>query len=148
MGVTATSRERSSPSTAIAPAPLPAGLPRAPPEARSELRAEVGRIRRAWHAAILRSASHDADADLAEGAAQDVGAVWRAVHPRVHRAGRGRVALRTPVDVLADRPGPTSAQIARPPDAVHERVSGRSRVGEVAPPDHVARVRGCRVRKA
>src|SRR6185436_14570888 len=105
-----------------------------------ESAAEVGGVGGAGLAG--RGAVGDADADHAELAGEDVGAVAGAVHPGVdHGARRGEVAA-APADVLADR---VRAARAGPAGALDAGAEGRAvarLMPEVVLGDHVVGVAG------
>lgn len=107
--------------------------------ARSREAAEVSRVGRTTitGARVTRS---DSDADTSEARAQDGVPVRWAVHPRSDDGPRGGVRTFPKGDVLSHRPRPRSAQVASLADPGVERYPARTRVIEIAAPDHLATV--------
>ena len=93
-------------------------------------------------AGVARGAADPGEPDLAEAAAQQVGAVGWALHPGLDHAGRRAEAARAPDEVLAHEPGARAPRVAGGRDAVDEGAAGGGGVGEEPVPDHVVRVPG------
>ena len=91
---------------------------------------------------LVRGAEDPGEPDLSKAAAEQVGAMGRAVHPRGDHAGRRAEPAGAPDEVLPDEPGARATHVAGRPDAIDEGGAAGRGVREEAVLDHVAGVPG------
>src|SRR4051812_29977524 len=117
------------------PRPVPERRARAALVAAAEVDREGGAV-----LAVTREPVHGTDTGIAEAAVEDVGAVRRAVHPRLDDPRRGATTRGAATDDLAVEVAVGAGEVSAAPDPGLDRAAARRVVGEVVAAHHVTAV--------